>query len=84
MSDRDYSTESTFSTSIPEMIIVTVSGCLKLNIRKEPTTTADVIAVLDNGEILERVVSSEDGLFSRVRLTSGKYGYAMTRYLKDV
>lgn len=73
-----------FIESELDLILVVVDGCHRLNIRDEATSTSDVIEVLNKGDILEKVASADQGSFSRVRLTSGKYGYAMTRYLREV
>lgn len=80
---KDYMSESTFEKTKPELTIVVVDGCLKLNIREEPSLSGKIISVLNRGDILEKTNATGNGAFSEVRLLSGQYGYAMTRYLVE-
>lgn len=66
-----------------KMTIVTVGNCKKLNIRKEPSLNGEIIDVLNSGDILEKTGTYISDVFSEVRLLSGIYGYAMTKYLKE-
>lgn len=75
MAHKDYFDE-------PKLIAVVVDGCFKLNVREEPNMSSKIVAVLNKGDILEKSDSSEIDGFSQVRLTSGKYGYTLTKYLK--
>lgn len=79
--DRDYS--STNNSNYEKMTIVKVSGCSKLNVREEPSITSKIIEVLNRDDILEKFDYVEDNGFSKVRLISGKYGWAMTKYLTE-
>lgn len=65
------------------MTIVVVANCKKLNIRKEPNLNGEIIDVLNSGDILEKTGTFVSDSFSEVRLLSGVYGYAMTKYLEE-
>lgn len=80
---KDYMTESTFEEAKPELTVVVVDGCMKLNVREEPSLSGKIISVLNRGDILEKTNATENGAFSEVRLLTGQYGYAMTQYLKE-
>lgn len=75
---------STFDDMESKMIIVVVDNCLKLNVREEPKKNSRIITVLNKGDVLEKADLSDSGSFSQVRLITGQYGYAMTKYLREV
>lgn len=66
-----------------KMTIVVVGNCKKLNIRKKPSLSGEIIDVLNSGDILEKTGTYVSDGFSEVRLLSGIYGYAMTKYLME-
>lgn len=78
-----YDNESMFESIKSDMTIVTVDNCLKLNVREEPSLSGKIIAVLEKGDVLEKTNKIVNGSFSEVRIITGEYGYAMTKYLKE-
>ena len=56
-----------------------VTGCVKLNVREKPSTSAQIVAVLVAGTMVT-ITSSEVGWY---RIKSGKVtGYVMANYIK--
>lgn len=59
-------------------LIVTVEG---LNLRDNPSLDGDVIDVLDKGEVVEWLGSSNDGYWRNIKV-AGKTGWASHKYLR--
>lgn len=56
-----------------------VTGCVKLNVREKPSTSAQIVAVLTAGTMVT-ITSSEVGWY---RIKTGKVtGYVMANYIK--
>lgn len=85
MSNKNYSSmEESFGETIPEFEMIEVTNCMKLNVRDYPGITGNVIDVLNQGSILEKVKGADKNGFSKVRLTNGKSGYVMSKYIKVI
>lgn len=69
----------------PEVIISKgmVNVDYKLNVRKSPSSTAEIITTLDNDEIVI-ILNSEDENFYKIELANGKVGYAMKKFIENV
>lgn len=81
---NEYDLSGGLNSSSEKLIIVSVDGCSKLNIRSRPEISfTNVMFVLDRGDILEKFSGFDENGFSKVRLTSGKIGWAMAKYLKE-
>ena len=59
-------------------LIVTVEG---LNLRDKPSLDGKVIDVLDNGDVVELLGSSDDGYWRNIKI-AGKTGWASHKYLR--
>ena len=65
-----------------EKVTGVVTGCAKLNVRKEPKSNATVLCVLDkDAEVsIDQNNSTED--FYKVCTSSGIEGYCMTKFIE--
>lgn len=80
----EYDLSGGLNSSSEKLIVVSVDGCSKLNIRSRPEiSSTNVVSVLDRGDILEKFSGFNENGFAKVRLTSGKIGWAMAKYLKE-
>lgn len=67
----------------PEIIYGKVVGCTKLNVRKEPVVTSDIVRTISKDEkIVINMEKSNDDFYS-VRLGAIK-GYCMKKYIEIV
>ena len=69
---------------VPEIttnIVGRVSGCYKLNIRKSPSKTAEVVAIVPDGSELTIAPSSIDKPWFRVTTADGVKGFCMCDYI---
>lgn len=59
----------------------TVTGCAKLNVRKEPNAEADVVAVINEGSevVINRIKSTVD--FYAVCTAAGIEGFCMKKFI---
>lgn len=74
--------ETVETVTLPETVIGTVVNCTKLNVRVKPSTTADVVCVLDaNSEIKINVAKSNNEWFY-VYTATGAEGYCMRKFVK--
>lgn len=71
------------ASSQSSMTVVVVKDCKRLNVRNKPSMDGDIVVVLSCGDILEKTSKFVSDTFSEVRLISGIYGYAMTKYLGE-
>lgn len=58
-----------------------VSNCPKLNVRKNPDTSADIITTIVRGIDVEIIDRSNDK-FYQIKLPDGRSGYCMKEYIK--
>lgn len=63
----------------PEPVIVRVANCARLNLRKEPSTSAEVVTILNEHTRLE-LVSVVDDEWTMVKFHD-KTGYVMSKYV---
>lgn len=58
-----------------------VSGCKKLNVRIEPSTTGDIVCVVDEGVTLMIDESASTNEWYRVYTEAGAEGYCMKQFV---
>ena len=58
---------------------VYVSGVMKITMRTGPAVDHKIVTMLQSGDALERI--EESGGWSRVKTTSGKEGWVLTRFI---
>lgn len=74
--------ETVETVSLPETVTGVVTGCAKLNVRKNPSVNADVVCVLDvTSEIEINVAKSNKDWFS-VCTATGIEGYCMRKFVE--
>lgn len=74
--------ETVETVTLPETVNGTVIGCIKLNVRVNPSATADVVCVLDaKSEIKINVAKSDNEWFS-VCTATGIEGYCMRKFVE--
>jgi len=56
-----------------------VTDTLKLTLRSGPSTEHKILSVVESGQLMEILEPGED--WTLVRITNGKEGYVLTRYL---
>lgn len=75
-------TEESATVEITPIIgVVDINIDKKLNIRKSPSTTADVLMTVKNGTRCYILDSNNDAFF-KVELDNGIVGFAMKNYIK--
>lgn len=82
------STEATEETkpiidTKPEIIYGKVVGCTKLNVRKEPIVTSDIVRTVNKDEKIVINMDKSNDEFYSVRLGAIK-GYCMKKYIEIV
>lgn len=65
----------------PALILATVVGCARLNVRKEPSPDADVVTIINASEVLS-CYPEPVGNYYNVITASGTRGYCVKEYLK--
>lgn len=67
---------------VPEIIKGVVTGCVRLNIRKNPYEKADIIGRLDKGESVV-ILSSRNPAdkFYKIETEDGIIGFCMKQYI---
>lgn len=66
----------------PEARKAVVCNCTKLNVRKNPYSNADILAIINADEEVEVRNADAKGKFYPVRTASGIEGFCMKDYLK--
>lgn len=68
----------------PKQVTGIVSGCIKLNVRKEPSKDAEIIAVINEGSevVINRIKSTVE--FFSVCTAAGVEGYCMKKFIAPV
>ena len=61
-----------------------VAYCNKLNVRKRPEPTADVVGIIDADTTVEIDNNRSTDDFYRVTTESGLYGYCMKQYIETL
>lgn len=79
--DEMVTEESTTVEVTPIIGVVDINLDKKLNIRKSPSTTADVLTTVKNGTKCYILDSNNDAFF-KVELDNGIVGFAMKNYIK--
>lgn len=59
--------------------LATVTDCVCLNVRKEPSVESDVVGILNNGELVE--IESVNNEWFKVNKENRLKGYSMKKYL---
>lgn len=59
-----------------------VSGCKRLNVRKEPNINSEVVCVIDDGTEVLVVKSNSTNEWFEVVAANGEKGYCMKKYIK--
>ena len=74
--------ETVETVTLPETVTGTIVNCTKLNIRSNPTPTADILCVVEaNAElVIDPARSTSDWL--RVCTPAGVEGYCMRQFVK--
>lgn len=67
-------------TEFPRLAVVNLSSG-RLNIRREPNASSEVVGRAGNGAFLEAIGRSQDGNWYRVRLDNGVEGFAKAEFL---
>ena len=68
-------------TPAPKPVVGTVTGCAKLNVRKEANTEAEVVGVINEGSevVINRIKSTVD--FYAVCTAAGIEGFCMKKFI---
>lgn len=67
--------------TVPKTAVGEVTGCEKLNVRKEPSTDSDVLCIINKSEEVKVDLESTESDFYKVLTVSGVEGYCMAKYL---
>lgn len=66
----------------PKVTTGAVTGCMKLNVRANPKSDADVLCVIDVDSKIELDMSKSTKEWYRVRTANGVDGYCMKKFIK--
>lgn len=72
----------TQETDNVEPLFGSITNCIKLNIREEPSLDSDVIMVLDKGTIVTLLGDKVINGFRKVSI-DGRVGYCMSFYIEE-
>lgn len=78
------STDNPVKEIVEKPVAEIVTGkvkCAKLNVRKEPNTSAQILGVVSEGDKLTIDPIRSTGMFFKVTTESGLDGYCMRRYV---
>ena len=70
----------TIENSVDEIGIVV--NCIKLNVRKEPDKTSDIIQIIDALTEVRVIMKASTYNFYKVILPSGVEGYCMKKFIE--
>ena len=70
----------TIENSVDDIGIVV--NCIKLNVRKEPNKTSDIIQIIDALTEVRVIVKDSTYNFYKVILSSGVEGYCMKKFIE--
>ena len=65
----------------PMYVMGTVSGCVKLNVRANPKSNADVVCVINADSELKVDMSKSDNEWFYINTASGVEGYCMRKFV---
>ena len=65
-----------------EFVIGTVTGCSRLNVRKDPETTAEVICTIPVWSEVQICTTHEHGLWYHIYTVAGQEGYCMKQFIE--
>lgn len=74
--------ESVVEAPKPKTVTGVVTGCMKLNVRANPKSDADVLCILDADSKIELDMSKSNKEWYRVRTANGVDGYCMKKFVK--
>ena len=73
--------ETVATTALPEMVSGTVTNCVKLNVRANPSTDADIVYVLDAASEMQIDVAASNNEWLKVCTATGIEGYCMRKFV---
>lgn len=73
--------ETVDTVSLPETVTGTVANCTKLNVRANPSTTAEIVCVLDAKSEIEIDVAKSTNEWFKVYTAIGSEGYCMRQFV---
>lgn len=73
--------ETVATTALPEMVSGTVVNCVKLNVRANPSTDADIVYVLDAASEMQIDVAASNNEWLKVCTATGIEGYCMRKFV---
>lgn len=65
-----------------ELVIGTVTGCSRLNVRKEPATTAEVICTIPVWSEVQICTTHDHDMWYHVYTAAGQEGYCMKQFIE--
>lgn len=68
----------------PETAYGVVAGCSKLNVRRNPKSNADVVAVIELGDCVTIEDDRDNSEFYKVCTESGIEGFCMKKYINAI
>jgi hypothetical protein len=74
--------ETVETVTLPETVNGTVVGCTKLNVRVNPSTTADVVCVLDVKSEIKINAAKSDNEWLSICTATGIEGYCMRKFVE--
>lgn len=73
--------ETVETVTVPEIVVGTVVGCTKLNVRENPNTAAAVLCVLDAAAEIKIDVAKSNNEWVNVLTAAGIDGYCMRKFV---
>lgn len=70
-----------YAEDVPVLTTGFVSGCNRLNMRKEPNTNADVLTILEKDTDVAVILTESTDEFYKVSTASGIEGYCMKKFI---
>lgn len=73
--------ETVETVTLPKTVEGVVVNCAKLNVREEPSATADVVTILNSMSEIEINVDESTGEWFKVCTATGIEGYCMRKFI---
>ena len=73
--------ETVETVTMPEIVVGTVVGCVKLNVRENPNSAAAVLCVLDAASEIQVNVANSNNEWVNVLTAAGIDGYCMRKFV---
>ena len=73
--------EDIITVDINQNFLGTVTGCNKLNVRKEPNSNSSVLCVIDANTEVQIHMNETNEEYYKVTIPSGITGYCMKKYI---